>query len=837
MFGTKFIGSGMLAISLAASAATTNVPTGELSHPGPSITAYVRRGEERLPIFQVDHLRKGDKLSVTTNKTEKGDGTWALVLATVSPANNHVEAQQFDLADHAGEASIDITADDQVPIIVLAPQVRTMFGLHTSFSESTALIIDAVKSDPQRFVDLQKIDEIDHAIVLLSTELDAVILSQKPEQAVEAAKALAMKFGVRYIDPVCFKDNAVNTKCVAVSIVSSKDMTVPASEGMWSSSGPNSAAAKIPVDIYANLKVVTEASTYLINKYGDNYDFAPSSGRRKGDSDRIQLITNARYKNGDVKTAYVYVPSWYEGKQPEVTVAGKIPACLSKGELSASVKGVLPLKNYWHDWSLVLHEPGASAELARFSDIEFNPDAGQYFFDFRKGGLNLPMEGEVLDATLEGKFSFADARVASFKVTVSSNQHWEERIGGLDGLVSGEHARLRFGGADGNACVEHMAIVMDGKKLATSAANAADLRSELNVDLGKVDPGPATLEIQQYGIAGQSLPLVVKKRRAHLQRLVHFDLETDITADGDNLDRIESIQAGSFVCRPADDADPHAAPTTRVFSCPAEIAANAAYPAQVTVRHLEQEPASFDFPVTKIGARPHMAVGGASPAIVTILSPRAMQWNLNTDDPFVTEDSGLGVLMHAVGGYRLARGPYVLQLKFADDPQTEQTPISVPLMSDLAHNELRTRVPISFADVQLPSVVNPIWYRVQHQPTGLVGDWQPLNRSAVYFPQLGAVSCRPTGTGLLIHGNQLELIDWASNELSGGASARQPGARHNAALTKCDNGLCLGIDALGAGNKLRVKVHWIDDRLFDVTFSDVPRCSEIKQAGIQQKQN
>lgn len=820
----KFIGFALLGFSFAAAAAAT-APAGELSHPGPTISAYVQRGDARLPIFLVDHLRRGDKLTVTTNKTEKSDGAWLLVLATVAPVTNKVGAHQFDLTEHdGGPATIEIAADDQVPVIVLAPQVRTLFGLHTSFSESASLIVEAIKSDPQRFVDLQKIDRIEHAVALLSAALDALIQSQKPEQAVEAAKALAAKFGVRYVDPACFKDNAVNTTCVALGIVSSKDLSVPASEDLWSSSGPNSSAAKIPTDLFASLKIVTEASTYLANKYGDNYDFAPSSARRRDGGEQLQLTTSARFKSGDVKTAYVYVPSWFAGKQPEVAVAGKLAACVSKGELIASVKGVLPLQNYWHDWELVLREPGSATVAARFDGLAFKPDNGLMLFDFKQGGHDLPLNGEVFDATLDGKFGFADVHVAPFKATVSSTEHALERVGGLDSLVAGEHARLRFGSADGNACIEQMALVADGKTLATGGPDA---HGELNADLGKVEPGPATLEIVQYGVAKQVLPVLVKKRKAHLQRLVHFDLETEISADGDNLERIESIQAGHFLCRAVEDVNVPAVSTTRVFSCPAEIAANANFPAQVTVTHLDREPAAFDFPVTKIGARPHMAIDGGSPAIVTILSPKALQWNLNPDDPFVTEDSGIGVLMHATGGYRLSRGPYVLQLKFADDPQTEQTPISVPLMSDLAHNELRTRTPITFANVQLPSVVNPIWFRVQHQPTGLVGDWQALNRSAVYFPQLGAVSCAPDGKGWLIHGSQLELIDWASGDTTRNSTATRVSA-HNAALVRCDKGLCLGIDAFGAGNKLRIKVHWIDDRLFDVTLPDVPKCGAGK---------
>jgi len=71
------------------------------------------------------------------------------------------------------------------------------------------------------------------------------------------------------------------------------------------------------------------------------------------------------------------------------------------------------------------------------------------------------------------------------------------------------------------------------------------------------------------------------------------------------------------------------------------------------------------------------------------------------------------------------------------------------------------------------------------------------------------------------------LIDWASGDTTRNSSATRASA-HNAALVRCDKGLCLGIDAFGAGNKLRIKVHWIDDRLFDVTLPDVPKCGAGK---------
>jgi len=802
---------------LAAQPALSAAPAPNINHPGPVISAYVQRGDARLPIYLVDHLRKNDALFITTDKGKKTDPKWLLVLATVSPTGNKVIAEKFDLAQQEGEASITITDDDQVPVVVMAPQVRTMFGLHTSFSESADLIVDAIKADPQRFINLQKIDQVNHAIALLKAVLDSSIQTQKPAQAVDAAKTLAAKFGVRNVDSGCFKENTVNTQCVATAIVSSEDLTLP-SDDIWAASGPNASAAKVPTDIFASLKIVTEASTYLVNKYGDNYDFAPSSGQRQGGKDSIQLFTSARFKSGDIKTAYVYVPSWFGGKQPELSIGSKAPSCLSKGELTANVKGLLPLLNNWHDWRLVLREPGSTPPLLQFDGIEFKPDNGVFSFDFGKHARNLATKGPVLEATLTGKFGFADADVAPFKVALSSNGHMLERIAGLDSLVAGEHAKLHVSGPDG-ACIEEMEVRANDKALATSTADA---RGELSIDLGKVDPGPAMLTIAQYGMAKQEIPVVILKHKAHIQRLVHFDLENDVTAYGDNLDRIDSVQAGNVLCRPVADTGEPATPAARTFTCSPEIASNASFPAQVTVRHLEQEPASFDLPVTKIAARPHMTVESAGNAIVATLSPKALQWNLNVNDPLITDDSGIGILLHAFGGYHLSHGAYVLQLKFADDPSTDQKPISVPLLSDLPHNELRTRSPVSFAGVQFPSIVNPIWYRVQHQPSGLVGDWQALNRSVVLFPQLGMLSCNGSGNGFLIHGSQLELIDWASSDLK--LSASDSAKNANSVLVRCDNGLCLGIDALGKNRNLRMKVHWIDDRLFDISFPDAPNC-------------
>ena len=467
--------------------------------------------------------------------------------------------------------------------------------------------------------------------------------------------------------------------------------------------------------------------------------------------------------------------------------------------------------------------------MTQFDELNFKPENGLFSFNpsaaanIAAGSDNdFVMNGQLLDATLTGKFGFSKISIAPFKMALPTNKLLLSHVTGLDGLIAGEHSKLGLANPGENACIKQMKILADDKIIAVSADESP---AELNIDLSNTAPGTAILEIEQYGVIRQKLPLVIQKRKAHILRLVHFDLETDIAAYGDNLDRIDAIQAGHAICHAsmASDALTAAVPGTRFFSCPAEVSANTSLPARVTILHQGQEPASFDFPVTKVEARPHIIARDAD-TIVTTMSAKGIQWNLRAEDKLITEDSELGMLLHAFGGYQLNKGAYVLQLKFADDPITEKTPLTVPLMSDIAHNELRTRGPVSFIHTQLPGIVNPVWYRIQHQPSGLTGDWQALNRAVVYFPQLNALSCNTTGNSLLIHGNQLELIDWASNDLTRTPATPPSGNSISTGLIRCDQGLCLGISKLGPDNKLNVKLHWIDDRLFTVMLNDVPHC-------------
>lgn len=788
------------------------------SHAGPVITVEVARGEQQLPLDKVDRLRRGDRVLVQVERGGVVRGPWMLLLAVATPAGDQVATQRFDLTQEEVLPSIDISDDDQLPIIVMAPQVKTFFGLGTSFGQSADLIEAAIVADPQRFVELQQIDQLDRAIATLTSGLDAMVAKLRPEQTVEATRTLAAKFGAKTIDADCLKGGVVDTRCVATSIVSSRDLRIPSLVELGALAQPFATHA-LSADTLANVRLVAATSSFLANKYRDQYDFAPSSAQKEPGSERLRLFTRGQFKGGDIKTAYVYVPSWYAGAPPQLSIASQPMACLAAGELKLNVAGQLPMRNYWHSWFLSLSEPGRPEPVMSLDALRFSPETGTLQIDPKPDAQALAQHGFALQASLSGRYAFEPLRLADFTLALPSNADLRPQLTGLETLVADDQASLGFADEAVRACIDRVTLSTDQRTRVASRVG-----DQWQLDLQDLPAGEAQLEVTQLGGQRQTLTLRLAPPRARLARLEHFDLEPVLHASGDKLERIASIELGPDRCVPDDAAPIESSPTQRRFICPAGYAEQARVPKQATIHYQGQEPAPDTQRLTLTGARPLVAVGSGRKALLSVLSPRAVQWGFDLDDVLMTQDSGLAVYLKARAGYQVKRGSYTLQLKFADDPVTAQKPLSVFLMADPTHDELRTRRPVDFSQVQLPHVVNPVWYRVLHQPSGLASDWQRLNKAVISVPTFGSVRCDEAAARWLIPGSQLELIDWASADLTlAPTQAAASGARF-AELTRCDDGLCLAIQALGEGGRLRIKLHWIEDRVFDVRLPNPPTC-------------
>ena len=273
-------------------------------HQGPALEVQVQRGDMRLPLALVNRLRSGDRLLVRPDVDTLAKGDWVLLLARVSPTGNQVESRHFDVHELKGYAELEIAADDQIPVILLAPQLRSLFGLYTSLSSSASLLDGVLRADPQRFYELQKVDQINQAIQAISRGLARSVSGRRPEDAIQVAKDLAAKFGVGNIDAECFRNQAVNTECVANNIVANRDFSLPSANDLTAMVG-NKSSVDLNSLLVANLRLISQASDYLGSKYRDSYDFAPTFGRRQQQAARIELFSIARFRNGNVKTAYI----------------------------------------------------------------------------------------------------------------------------------------------------------------------------------------------------------------------------------------------------------------------------------------------------------------------------------------------------------------------------------------------------------------------------------------------------------------------------------------------------------------------------------------------------
>ncbi len=286
---------------------------------------------------------------------------------------------------------------------------------------------------------------------------------------------------------------------------------------------------------------------------------------------------------------------------------------------------------------------------------------------------------------------------------------------------------------------------------------------------------------------------------------------------GTQLERVSRIEIDKVFCT-AEGAVAHpTTPNTWMLSCDGDIRDNAKLPDQVSVVHRNDEPGALRVALIKTATKPRFVISEQAPnAMVVSPSAKALLWGLSPTGSYMSEDSGLNLLLQAQNPYALVRGTYMLQLRFKNDPQTEAKPMQASLIADFAHNELRTRNPVSFAQAELPSVVNPLEYRISHQPSGLSNEWQSLPRQVLWLPELQGATCAPQGDAIWVHGKRLDLIDAVRMSADGDFQSAQ--------LVSCPKGLCLNLPTSAAESQLTVRLRWVDDRLFQ------PNIPNIKQA-------
>jgi len=169
----------------------------------------------------------------------------------------------------------------------------------------------------------------------------------------------------------------------------------------------------------------------------------------------------------------------------------------------------------------------------------------------------------------------------------------------------------------------------------------------------------------------------------------------------------------------------------------------------------------------------------------------------------------------------------MLQIRLKDDPNSDREPINTPLITDLIHNELRTKNPIDFSQSDLPSVINSLEYRIQHNTSGQSSEWINLPRSVIVLPDLQNSTCSATNDSWLVGGKNLNLIDSIRID-----DTVKNESFNSAQLVSCSQGLCLKVPAPLSSDSIDIHMRWIDDRDFNVVVPGV-----TKDCGNKQKSN
>ena len=797
--------------------ASTAAWTQDVIHHGPVLDIQVRRGDSQLPLALVDKLRKGDRLLVRPDAETLAKGDWVLLLARVSPTGNQVVSQHFEVADLRSPAELEITADNQAPVIMLAPQLRNLFGLYTSLHESASLLNEVLRADPQRFFDLQKVDQINQAILAISQGLSKRVSGRKPQEAIQAARELAAKFGVSNLEPECIKNDAVNTECVATQIVFAKDFVLP-SNGDLSAMVGNKKADDLNSFLLSNLRMFSEASDFLSNKYRDSYDFAPTFGRRQSSSARIELFSVARFRSGNIKTAYIYVPSWFSSNAPVLSSNERAPQCFTSGTLPLQVRGKLPLVNYWHDWKIEVFDPQNNTLLGEARNILFDQESGILSFEpLAFDSQNRPMTNDV-SIKLATQFGFSKVTLSTIgmRLPLIDPSEISKALEGKSTLISGEKGQLKIRDANSASCVRSMEVQLpDGSEI----HNDSKEQTRIDLDLSKTAPTQLTMSVQQSGTDPIAVSLRVLKPKARITRVEHAQWENYVSIIGTQLERISHIEIGPAICTLDISTQSISLVNEQTFKCEADIRDNAQLSEQVVIVHHDDEPAAQRVLLNKKAAKPRFSISSSvNNSLVISPSAKALQWHLSPTDRYLSEDSGLNVLFQAKAPYTIQRGSYILQIRFKDDPQSDRQPINTTLIADFSHNELRTKNPINFSQSDLPSVINYLEYRIQHITSGQSSEWVNLPRSVIVLPDLQNATCSATNDSWLVSGKNLNLIDSIRIEDTGKSEDFQP-----AQLVSCLQGLCLKVPAPLARDSIDIRMRWVDDREFNALIPGVTK--------------
>jgi len=523
---------------------------------GPKVDVHVKRGEMTLPIGQVPYLLPGDRLWIHPDLPESQSAHYVLIVAFLRGATNPPPLDWFTRVEtwsrEAREEGVfvNIPEEAQQALVFLAPETGGDFSTLTK----------AVRGRPGAFVratqDLQ-------AASLDRMRLDAYLAAVKtipltdPRVLKERAELVARSLSVK-LDQQCF-DKPVEQQPACLGQLST-GMVMDDSNAQ---SLVNQLASGDTLNLVNQLSysgmagggayspyfgAIVDTAKILSSLHTAHFQYIPALALPTKDTLNLRLNMPPSFR--DPKSVVVVaLPPIGASRLPLLHPLNPAQSyCVQAPGFVLATEGAPLLYSTSLAYDLTLHIENKTAPI----DLPLRADPTQ-------GGLGLagplaplpPTEGE-LTGVLRGKWGFDDWEGPRFRLRTAQVGKWALASSDQTALVVGREDELHIEGQN-SQCVDRLQIRFssgDPVKLAWKSPRPETL--DVVIPMKDAAPGPATLEIYQFGLKQpDALPLNAYAEAASLDRLSLSAGDKDALLKGTRLDDVAKVEMNGITWTPA----------------------------------------------------------------------------------------------------------------------------------------------------------------------------------------------------------------------------------------------------------------------------------------------
>ncbi len=525
---------------------------------GPKVDVHVKRGDVTLPISEVPNLMPGDRLWVHPDLPESQATHFVLVVAFLRGSTNPPPPEWFTRMEtwtreaHDEGVFVTVPPEAQQALLFLAPETGGDFNT----------LRGAVRGRPGSFVraaqDLQAASwermrlEAYLADVKVTSQFDPAALKMRAEMA---ARSLGIKINESCFDKPADQQASClsqNSEGMVLDDANAQSLVEQlANGGTLDLVNAISSTAMAGGGAYSPyVGAIVDTAKILSSLHTAHFQYIPALALPIADSLNLRLNMPPSFRNPKSVVVIALPPIGPAPPEPLHPVNSAENFCALKPGLVLPAVGA-PLvfaTQMAHD--LVLHvETGGNAK-PKAIDLPVVADAA-------RGGLvptqpipQLPA-GE-LKGVVRGKWGFDDWEGPQYELVSAQSGKWTLAPSDQSALVVGRDDILHIDGQS-PVCVDKVEaqIGADGPiSLAWKAPKPDAL--EVTVPLKDVDPGPASIDIYQIGLAKPNrIATVAYAAEASLDGLTLRSGDSTALLRGTRLDEVAKAQIDSVTFTPA----------------------------------------------------------------------------------------------------------------------------------------------------------------------------------------------------------------------------------------------------------------------------------------------